>query len=54
VSIDAVGVAVGRRLYVYYGAGSGLSIASDLKGGIGVRVYEAFNQQARPRGLREP
>jgi hypothetical protein len=39
VSIDAVALPAGRRLYVYYGAGHGLSVAADLGGGIGVRVY---------------
>jgi hypothetical protein len=39
VSIDAVGLVDRLGLYVYYGAGDGLSLSSDLGGGIGVRVY---------------
>jgi hypothetical protein len=40
VSIDPAALPIGRRLYVYYGAGPGLSVAADLGGGIGVRVYQ--------------
>ena len=39
VSIDPSVLVEGNRVYVYYGAGSGKSIASDLGGGVGVNVY---------------
>jgi hypothetical protein len=39
VAIDPSPVVAGRCLYVYYGGGSGTSIASDLGGAIGVRTY---------------
>jgi len=35
-----VGPGRGRRMYVYYGAGSGRSIAANLGGAVGVRVYQ--------------
>jgi hypothetical protein len=39
VAVDPAPVVAGRCLYVYYGGGSGTSIASDLGGAIGVRAY---------------
>jgi hypothetical protein len=40
VSIDPSPLRVGNKLYVYYGGGLSNSIASDLAGAIGVRVYK--------------
>src|SRR4051794_36535798 len=40
VSIDPSVLVEGRRMYVYYGAGSGTSIAANLGSAIGVRVYQ--------------
>ena len=39
MAIDPSPAVAGRCLYVYYGGGTGTSIASDLGGAIGVRVY---------------
>jgi hypothetical protein len=36
---DASVIRLGRRTYVFFGAGPGLSIISDLAGAIGVRLY---------------
>lgn len=52
ISIDPSPLREGRRLYVYYGAGTGNSIASDLDGAIGVRVYALPG--ASSRGLATP
>jgi hypothetical protein len=46
VSIDPSAIVDGDLTYVYYGAGSGTSIASDLTGGIGVRVYQLRSSSA--------
>src|SRR4051794_24691062 len=47
VSIDPSVLVEGRRIYVYYGAGSGRSIAADLGGAIGVRVYQLPRRTSR-------
>ncbi len=39
VAVDSSPLVIGRRLYLYYGGGTGTSIAADLGGAIGVRVY---------------
>ncbi|MGZ4270205.1 MAG: hypothetical protein ACXVSX_13475 [Solirubrobacteraceae bacterium] len=41
VSIDPSLLREGGRIYVYYGGGTGTRIASDLRGAIGVGVYDA-------------
>jgi hypothetical protein len=45
VSIDPSVLVEGNMTYVYFGAGSGTSIAADLGGGIGVRVYRRANDR---------
>ena len=52
VSIDPSPLRVGRRLFVYYGGGSGRSIASDLDGAIGVRVYALPGASSRGAATR--
>jgi hypothetical protein len=52
VSIDPSLLVEGDRVYVYYGGGRGLSIAADLAGAIGVRVYELPRARGR-LGRRE-
>lgn len=43
ISIDPSVLVEGNRVYVYYGAGSGKSLASDLGGAIGLNVYRVKN-----------